>query len=156
MSDSEKGTWPKLLARQHTVEVWDYSRMGATVKSARKQAENLGDRSGLVFLEIGDNDVLGTTSAAHFEEQLDLLLAAVCRADRTVVMLALPLPPLSNQFGLSQRRLARKYNAILIPQRVLTGLLTAPGATVDGIHLTPKGHQRMAETVWGLIASAYE
>jgi acyl-CoA thioesterase-1 len=156
MSDADKKTWPKLLEQQRGVAVCDCSQMGATVKSARKQAAKLGDRPGLVLLEIGGNDILGSKTAAEFGEQLDLLLADVCRPNRTVVMLALPLPPLMNAFGLSQRRLARKYHVILIPQHVFAGLLTSPGATVDGIHLTPQGHQRMADTVWGLIEPAYE
>lgn len=156
ISDADKGTWPKRLAQQHSVDVVDCSRMGATVKSARQQAATLGDKPGLVLLEIGGNDLLGTMSADQFEEQLDLLLANVCRPDRTVLMLALPLPPLTNRFGLIQRRLARKHDVLLIPQRVFAGLLTTPGATIDGIHLTPRGHQHMADTVWELIASAYE
>jgi acyl-CoA thioesterase-1 len=156
VSDAEKGTWPRLLARQHDVDVRDFSRAGATVKSARKQAERLGDETGLVLLEIGGNDLLGTTPADQFEEQLDLLLADVCRAGRTVVMLALPLPPLANRFGLTQRRLARKYGVTLVPQRVLVGLLTTSGATTDGIHLTARGHQGMADAIWELIGPAYE
>lgn len=156
MSDADKGTWPRRLAEQHSVEVRDFSRMGATVKSARKQAKAMGDMPGLVLLEIGGNDLLGTTSAADFEEQLDLLLADVCRADRTVIMLALPLPPLMNRFGLAQRRLARKYDVLLIPQRIFASLLTTRGATVDGIHLTPHGHQTMSDTIWELVRLSYE
>jgi acyl-CoA thioesterase-1 len=156
MSDVDKGTWPRLLGQQHPIDVRDCSRMGATVKSARQQAESFGEETGLVFMEIGGNDLLGTTTANQFEEQLDLLLAEVCRADRTVVMFALPLPPLSNRFGLIQRRLARKYDVILLPQHIFAGLLATPGATLDGIHLSPVGHQKMADTIWGLIGSAYE
>jgi len=156
MSDADKTTWPRLFAQQHPVDIRDFSRMGATVKSARRQAEKLGNESGLVLLEIGGNDLLGSTTADQFEEQLDLLLADVCRAERTVVMLGLPLPPMGNRFGLIQRRLARKYDVILVPQRVFAGLVTAPGATIDGIHLTPKGHQMMADTMWGMFGVAYK
>ncbi len=154
--ESEKGTWPRLFAKQHDVDMRDFSKAGATVESARKQAEKIGNGSGIVLLEIGGNDLLGTTSAEQFEEQLDLLLGDVCREDRLVVMLGLPLPPFANRFGRIQRQLARKYDVILIPQRVFAGIITAPGATVDGIHLTPVGHQRMADTMWTLIRSAYE
>jgi hypothetical protein len=34
-SDGDKGTWPKLLAREHFIDVRDLSAMGATVRSAR-------------------------------------------------------------------------------------------------------------------------
>jgi len=93
MSDADKETWPKLLARQHDIDVRDFSKMGATVGSARKQAAQIGDCAGLVLLEIGGNDLLGSTTADQFEERLDQLLRDVCRADRPVVMVELPLPP---------------------------------------------------------------
>jgi acyl-CoA thioesterase I len=155
MSEREKGTWPGLLAQTQAIDVRDLSKMGATVGSARKQAERIGEETGLVLLEIGGNDLLGSTTPEQFEERLDLLLADVCRAERMVVMLELALPPFANRFGQIQRRLARKYDVILIPKRVLINVLTTPGATLDGIHLTPKGHFLMAKVMWGVIRSAY-
>jgi acyl-CoA thioesterase-1 len=155
MADSEKGTWPGLLAQTQAINVCDLSKMGATVGSARKQAERIGDEAGLILLEIGGNDLLGSTTADQFDERLDLLLADVWRADRTVVMLELPLLPFANRFGQIQRRLARKYGVILIPKRVFINALTTPGATVDGIHLTREGHSLMAEVMWDVIHSAY-
>lgn len=155
MSESDRETWPKRLADQQGVVVRDYSRMGATVKSARSQAEKLGDAPGFVLLEIGGNDLLGTTSADAYEQGLEALLREVRRDDRTVVMFALPLPPFANRFGRVQRRLAAQYGVRLLPPRVLVGLLTEPGATVDGIHLTPTGHQRMADAVWSFLRPSF-
>ncbi len=37
---------------------------------------------------------------------------------------------------------------LLIPKRVLLGVLTVDEATVDGIHLSPAGRQLMADVVW--------
>jgi hypothetical protein len=34
-------------------------------------------------------------------------------------------------------------------------VLTTDGATVDSVHLSPRGHELMAETVWSLIRTAY-
>jgi acyl-CoA thioesterase-1 len=120
------------------------------------QAERIGDEPGLVLLEIGGNDMLGSTTPEQFEERLEVLLAEVCRPNRTVVMLELPLPPLCNRIGMIQRRLAAKHEVALIPKRVFIGVLTSSGATVDGIHLSPKGHAQMAETMWKAISPAYE
>jgi acyl-CoA thioesterase-1 len=155
MSDMEKETWPKLLAKAHAIDVRDFSKMGATVGSARKQAERIGDGGGLVLLEIGGNDLLGSTTADQYEERLDLLLADVCRNDRTVIMIELPLPPFANRFGITQRRLARKYHVALIPRRIFIKVLTTPGATFDGVHLTRAGHTLMADVIWQTISPAY-
>jgi acyl-CoA thioesterase-1 len=151
----EKVTWPRLLADNHSVEVVDLSRMGATTASALRLADALPPKGGLVLLEIGGNDLLGSTSAADFERDLDRLLESVSAPSRTVLMFELPLPPFCNEYGRAQRRLASKYGVVLIPRRVLVGLLTEDGATVDSIHLDRQGHERMAEVVWSLIATAY-
>ncbi|MBI2808319.1 MAG: lysophospholipase [Planctomycetes bacterium] len=155
MSDVDKHTWPGIFARAHGIDVRDFSRMGATVGSARKQVQLIGDQNGLVLLEIGGNDLLGTTSADQFEDRLEQLLADVCQPGRTVVMLELPLPPLRNRFGMIQRRLARQYEVILMPRRVLARVLTTTGATVDGIHLSAAGQELMANTMWEILRSGY-
>lgn len=155
MAVGEKGRWPTLIAEEHNVPLVDLSVMGATVKSAMKQAEAIDAGSGLVLLEIGGNDLLGNTKPEQFEKQLDLLLASVCQPDRTVAMLELPLPPFSNRFGQSQRRLARKHGVVLVPRRVFISVLTSRGATVDGVHLSPTGHRLMADAMWQIVRPAY-
>jgi acyl-CoA thioesterase I len=155
LGDPKTRTWPGILAGEHGINVHDLSQMGGTVASAlrRLEKEPLGD--GIVLLEIGGNDLLGPTRAVDFEDRLEALLIQVCRTGRTVLMFELPLPPLCNDFGLIQRRLAAKHGVRLIPRRILVSVLTASDATVDSIHLTQSGHQTMADTVWSLISGAY-
>ena len=57
----------------------------------------------------------------------------------------LPLPPLYNEFGRIQRGLAAQYAVLLIPERVLVDAIARDGAILDSIHLTERGHQRMAQ-----------
>jgi len=109
---------------------------------------------GVVLLEIGGNDVLGSTSTDEYERNLDALLHCVTGSGRHVVMFELPIPPLANGYGRAQRNLAAKHNVVLIPKRVLMGVLTDEGATVDSLHLSPSGHQQMAESVWCIIGPA--
>jgi acyl-CoA thioesterase-1 len=70
-------------------------------------------------------------------------------------MLELPLPPFYNEFGRAQRRVARRHGVLLVPRRVMLGVLLHGGSTVDSIHLSPSGHARMAEAIWGIIRGAY-
>jgi acyl-CoA thioesterase-1 len=151
MGENRMTTWPALLARQHDVAVHNEAQMGATVASARKQAARLPATAGLLVLAIGGNDLLGSTSAAQFAAGLDRLLADVCHAGRTVIMLELPLPPFRNEFGRIQRAAAAKHGVRLVPKRFLLGVLTTSGATRDGVHLSPAGQQRMADEVWRLL-----
>ena len=155
MSDPRNGTWPNLLASAHGIEVVDLSQMGATAASALKQADELPAEGGLLLLEIGGNDLLGSTSAQKFGEDLNSLLSRVCKPGRAVLMFELPLPPLANDFGRAQRSLAAKYSVLLIPKRLFMSVLSESGATLDSIHLSPHGHAQMAALVWSLIRPAY-
>jgi acyl-CoA thioesterase-1 len=129
--------------------------MGAKVGSMLRKAEKTPVEDGIILLEIGGNDLLGSTSSIDFDRDLDQLLAKLCGNGRIVLMFELPLPPLANEFGRIQRSLAKKYGVHLVPKRIFVGVLTADGATVDSVHLSPRGHELMAETVWSLIRTAY-
>lgn len=145
-------TWPQLLADRGKIEVVDASQPGATLHSAIQQAELIGDRKGLVLLEIGGNDLLEKLPTDRFEDDLQRLLGTVSsRPGRKVVMFELPLPPGSARYGAIQRRLAARYDITLIPKRKLIGLLTSHGATVDSIHLSPRGHAAMCDLVMQLF-----
>jgi acyl-CoA thioesterase I len=112
---------------------------------------NVGGPTALVLVEIGGNDVLRAYRPNAFERALDALLAKLRGGGRTVVMFELPLPPFHNRYADAQRRMARRHGVLLVPKRVLIGILTSEGATVDSIHLSRRGHELMAETVWGII-----
>ncbi len=156
MGGEKAVTWPRIFADDHGVVVHDHSQAGAKVASALRQAASLSPDERLVLLEIGGNDILGETTPAAFEAGLARLLSAVCRPGRVVVMLELPLPPTYNAFGRIQRRLARRYQTLLVPKRVLLGVLQQQGTTLDSIHLTKEGHQGMADAVWNVVRRAYE
>jgi acyl-CoA thioesterase-1 len=149
--DRETWTWPRLLSQSGEIKVHDFSRMGATVSSALKQAQRLPDKGGIVLLEIGGNDLLGSTRSENFERALAKLLDHVAAPERVVLMFELPLPPFCNDYGRIQRRLAAEHDVVLIPKRIFAEVLTAEGATLDSVHLSKRGHERMAEVIWSLI-----
>jgi acyl-CoA thioesterase-1 len=155
MGEADLTTWPSLLAAAQPIEVANCSQMGAKVSTMRRKADELSLGDGLVVLEIGGNDLLGSTSLADFERDLDELLKSLRGPGRIVVMFELPLPPFRNGFGRAQRRLAQKHNVQLIPKRVFVEVLTAEGATVDSVHLSRRGHELMAATVWDIIQPAF-
>jgi len=129
--------------------------MGATVSTMLRHAQGLSLHDGIVLLEIGGNDLLGSTSPSDYEHNLEKLVSLCCGPGRIVVMFELPLPPFRNEYSLAQRRVAAKYEVRLIPKRLFIGVLTADGATVDSIHLTRAGHEAMAEMVWSILRPAY-
>ena len=154
-ADETSVTWPRVLARQRGVEVQDISRMGETAASALKAVRSHVVRSPIVIVEIGGNDLLGPTSAADFARDLDALLRNLTAPDRQIVMFELPLPPFCHEYGRAQRLIANKYKVKLIPRRIFLSVIADSAATLDSIHLSPAGHQHMADTVWRLLQSAY-
>lgn len=151
MGENEATTWPTLVARRHGLTVHDFSAMGATAASARNQAAKLRRADDVVIIEIGGNDMLGSTTAAKFEGDLDALLSQVAGPGRRVYLFELPLPPGFNAYGTAQRRVAARHGVRLVPKRALMGVLTADGATVDTIHLSQAGHDRFATLAADLL-----
>jgi hypothetical protein len=66
-------------------------------------------------------------------------------------MFELPRGPFRNAYGRVQRELAEDMDVILLPRHILARVITAPGATLDGLHLSDAGHRMLAETVAALV-----
>jgi acyl-CoA thioesterase-1 len=155
-SDETADTWPALLARERNLQIQDISHVGETASSALKRARSQRLDAPVVVIEIGGNDILGTTTAAQFERDLDALLTFLAADDRQIVMFELPLPPFFHAYGRVQRALAAKHHIGLIPKRVFLSVIADRQATLDTIHLSQAGHQRMADRVWRVVRSAFE
>ena len=70
-------------------------------------------------------------------------------------MLELPLPPFYNEYGRAQRRVARRHDVLLVPKRVMLGVLLQDGTTLDTIHLAEAGHGQMARRRLEIVRGAY-
>ena len=147
IDNSRNATWPALLAHDTGLDVVNLAQAGATTLTARQQAENIPPDAGLVILEIGGNDLLRYGDSQAFRTNLDQLLADVARPGRSLFMFELPLLPTFNAFGQAQRDLAAQYSVTLIPKRRFARILTSGGATLDGLHLSPPGHEKLATLI---------
>jgi acyl-CoA thioesterase-1 len=147
----EAMTWPRRLGELTGVEIRDLSFAGANAGTALRQQlpiiERDDDPEARVLVCIGGNDMLGRTTVEEFGQNLDELLAAA-RGDpqrpREVLMLELPLIPGAWKYGSHQRRLAAKHGVVLIPKRLMAGVVLDDADVLDGVHLSPAGHERMA------------
>ena len=155
LGEGEGTPWPLQLRDAHRLKVHNLSEAGATTQDALRQIKSTDHFPGLVIVELGGNDLLGGRSCEAFAHDLDGILAYLHDHQRTVMMLELPVLPGKNQWGVVQRRLARKYDCQLVPKRLLVDVLASPGATVDTLHLTQLGHQRLAEMVWRVVGPVH-
>jgi lysophospholipase L1-like esterase len=151
-------TWPNLLRKDRGLRVIDLTRAGATLASALKNQQGAipagQSAHSAVILEIGGNDLLTNVGAASFRADLNQLLNAVRPKAHCIVMFELPLFPFQNDYGIAQRSLAMQYHVTLIPRHNFSNIIGAPGATIDGIHLSSSGQVLMAELVSRMIGSA--
>ncbi len=143
--------WPGVLADISHLKVINLSKPGATVETAVDQIAGITGSNFLVLVEIGGNDLLGQTDSKTFYVQLDRLLGKLTAGNHHVVVFELPLLPLDNGFGKAQRNLARKYNLTLIPKHYLTDVFGLKDGTLDGLHLSQKGHDALAHSIYGLF-----
>ncbi len=149
--EKKEKTWPNVFADLSGLKVINLARAGSTVDTAMDQAVRVSSTNALVIVEIGGNDLLGSTSSHVFYIQLDKLLAKLKSENAQIVMFELPLLPFWNNFGRDQRELAKKYGVTLIPKKYLVSVFAGNGNTVDGLHLSQKGHDDLAAKVYGLM-----
>lgn len=145
-------TWPSIIAREHQLRVQDISHVGETAASALKRAKKQQIAASFVVVEIGGNDILGSTTSSQFASDLDALLEHLTAADRQIVMFELPLPPFRHEYGRAQRDAAARHGVTLIPKRFFLSIIADGDSTLDSIHLSQSGHQAMADLVWSLVS----
>jgi acyl-CoA thioesterase-1 len=148
---TKERAWPDVLGDLSHLKVINLARPGASVETALDQASHITATNALVIVEIGGNDLLGHTDSRAFYGQLDKLLGKLKKGNHRIIMFELPLLPFWNVFGRDQRVLAEKYGVTLIPKSYLAGVFGSKGATLDGLHLSQKGHNTLAKSVYGLL-----
>jgi acyl-CoA thioesterase-1 len=154
MGREDAFVWPVLLSRERGVEVLNLSEAGSTAHYALRSADRISGKDSLVIIELGGNDMFARVPLPEFRRDLERLIVASRERCAGVVMFELPLPPLANAYGRVQRRLAADHGVGLIPRTVLAGVVAADGATMDGLHLTERGHRLMAGEVWRIVGGA--
>lgn len=143
--------WPAVLAEMTPFRIVNLAQPGATVESARVQAQGVSDPRSLVVVEIGGNDLFGETDASSFRRTLDALVSSLCSNQHQVLLFELPLFPFQNAFGQAQREVAAKYGVAMLPKRDFARVLGTENGTLDGLHLSQVGHDAMARIIADVI-----
>jgi len=153
-ADAPGASWPEHLAAWLDLPLSNFSFGGARLGTSKRNAERPELAGSLAIVEVSGNDVLFGTDPADFRTDLEELLEGVSQKAKHVVLIETPLPPFCNQYGSIQRRLAKTYGATVVPKRYLARVLGTPGATVDGLHLSSKGHELLANALATILKPA--
>lgn len=144
--------WTDVLKGEHSVDVVNFSVAGATLSSALPLAMKIPPgKNALILLEIGGNDLLNRADEKKFAKDLDLLLQIATKSQHEAYMFELPKTPLLTDYGTIQRQIAKQHDVRIIPKRYFAKVLSGKGNTLDGLHLSNKGHREMAEVVWKFL-----
>lgn len=150
--DEGERTWPAVLGDLAHLKVNNLARAGATAGSALAQASVIVEKHCLIIVEIGGNDLIGGPDGRTFYAQMDSLLDRLCAGDNQVIMLEIPLFPLRNSFGKTQRILAAKHGVKLLPKKLLANIIGMKDGTLDGLHFSQAGHDAMAKQIFELLS----
>ena len=155
IDDERESLWPHLVSERLNIAVVNHAQPGATTESAMKQAEQINCDTCCVVVEIGGNDFLGGRDMTQVDRDLTALLVRVARPGRTIVMFELPVVPIPGAYDFArlQRRLAHQFGVRLISRRSFAKVLFSDEATIDSLHLSRVGHQRLAELVSEFLRS---
>jgi acyl-CoA thioesterase-1 len=148
---TKEQAWPDVLTDISHFKVINLAKPAATVQTAMDQIEGVVGTNSLVLVEIGGNDLLGNTDSKTFYVQLDQLLGKLTAGKNQVAMFELPLLPFCNGYGQAQRNLTKKYKVKLIPKHYMTDVFGLKGGTLDGLHLSQKGNDAMANSIYSLL-----
>src|SRR5262249_8772721 len=96
-------------------------------------------------------DILSSVPVSAFERDVDTLLDRLSGPTRRLVMFDLPLLPLQNGYGRALRAAASRRGIVLIPRWVLAKAIAGDGNSIDGLHLSPRGHAGLAAQVSRVI-----
>lgn len=146
--------WPEQLAARRRASVVNLAFGGATAADALAEQTPPPLRESAIVVFIGGNDLFGGTPAEVYEAGLNSLLSKLQSPHAQLVLLELPLPPRFAAYGRAQRRAAARFGALLVPKAQVASVICAPGATLDGLHLSERGHAAMADLVWRYVGPA--
>lgn len=143
----EEHRWLDLLQDRWGIRIIDVSRASNDVAAAAAQLRELERANGAgMLLVIGGNDMIAGRPGSDFGRALKGLISEVdARGYHPLIMLELPVLPGRWSYAQHQRKIAREHEVILIPKSVLASVLADPRNTSDGVHLTQRGHEEMAE-----------
>ncbi len=139
--------WPVVLAENSGLKVVSVAFPGARIADGVKQLGRASVEGRVVVILLGGNDMLGRGSARAFHADLESLVLAVRAGGGRPFLIEFPVLPIREGFGRAMRDVAVRQAVPLLHRRYLAAVLQAPGATVDGLHLSGSGHRDMARTV---------
>jgi len=141
--------YPEVLSKMINIPVINAGIDGDTSVEGLKRLETdvLGREPLLVIIEFGGNDFLRKIPPETTIKNVETMIISAQSKGAMVAIADISLSVIMDAYAKEFRRLAKKYNAIFIPQ-LLNGILTRPSLKSDFIHPNAEGYKIIAQRVY--------
>lgn len=143
-----KFAYPNQLAKCINWPVINAGFSGENTKEALKRINDdvLQKDPYLVIVEFGGNDYLEKIPLEETHKNLEEMIRQIKAKGAIVAIVETRAGLVMREYGLIYRRLAKKYNAILIPN-ILDGIFTQPKLKSDYVHPNAEGYKVMSQRI---------
>ena len=144
--------FPSLLAKKLNRPVMNAGKGGDTTRSAleRLKADVLEKNPGLVIVELGGNDYLQKIPREETFKNLEKIITDIQQEDAVVVLAAVKIGVLFDEYYSGFKTVAQKKKILLIPD-IMQDVFINPKFKSDSIHPNAAGYQMIAEKIYRYI-----
>lgn len=161
-------SWVTLLSQRlqeqgHAHPVINASISGETTSGGRQRLPALLQKHqpGFVIIELGGNDGLRGQPITHLQTNLQKMITLSQQHGAQVILAGMQIPPnygrrYTEQFSATFHKLAKRYDAALVPF-LLDGVAGEAGMMQrDGIHPTAAAQIHILDNVWPILEPLLE
>ena len=144
--------YPTHLSHMMSIPVINVGVDGDTSNDGvkRLQVDILDKQPLLVIVEFGGNDFLRKIPFNDTVKNVEYIVSKSLEAGAMVAIMDMSVGMIMENYGKEYRRLAKKYNVILIPH-ILSDILTNASLKSDFVHPNGEGYKVLAQKVYRYI-----
>lgn len=141
-------SYPSLLANEVSYPVINAGVSGESTEEGLKRVKDdvIEKDPYLVIVEFGGNDYLEKLPLEETYKNLDEMIKQVKSSGAIVALVETRAGLIMGEYSSIYRRLAKKYNAILVPN-VMDGIFSQPKLKSDYVHPNAEGYKLMSQRI---------
>ncbi len=118
----------------------------------RLERDVLSLQPDLVIVELGGNDFRKGVPEGELQLNLETIIQRIQATGSMVLLVGMPSGFFRDRGSQIFNETAEKLGTLLVPAKVMKGMLGRDEFTTDGIHLKEIGHQRLADALIEVIS----
>ncbi len=154
-SDDDIISWSDILKNKYKIQVINLSEKRALLADLIEKAELIPKKQVPIIVEAGFEDIKRDVEYMEFKLNYFNLCRKLENLNAYVFMTGIPVRLFEKDYAVIQREAQTRHGGIVIPTKKIISLINNKLYSTDGRTLTQKGHEKMAEVVWNIIAPLF-